>query len=103
MQTRLDYKNDFLCVLSEFEVPDGRHGRTLVKEWHPVHPAGGGEARVLVGRSVTATDSKEGVYVDEEGNVFQLLDKGETKPIEVEHLPGTDKTELEVQLEASLK
>src|SRR5208337_3457001 len=36
-------------------------------------------------------------------NVYQLLDKGETKPIEVEHLPGTGKTELEIQLEASLK
>ena len=41
--------------------------------------------------------------MDEEGNVFQLLDKGETKPIEVEHLPGTEKTGLEVLLEASLK
>jgi ERF superfamily len=41
--------------------------------------------------------------VNEERNVFQLLDKGETKPIEVEHLPGTEKTDLEVMLEASLK
>src|SRR5208337_5691863 len=36
-------------------------------------------------------------------NVYQLADKGETKPMEVEHLPGTEKTELEVLLEASLK
>jgi hypothetical protein len=41
--------------------------------------------------------------VDEEGNVFQLLDKGETKPIEVEQLAGTAKTDLDVMLEASLK
>ena len=46
---------------------------------------------------------RKAIYVDEEGNVFQLSDKGETKPIEVEHLPGTEKTELEVLLEASLK
>ena len=103
MQTSLDYKRDFLCVLSEFEVPDGRHNRTLVKEWYPVHPAEAAEARALVGRPVTATDSEEGVYVDEEGNVFQLLDRGETKPIEVEHLPETEKTGLEVLPEASLK
>jgi len=41
--------------------------------------------------------------VDEEGTVFQLANKGETKPIEVEHLLGTEKTELEVLLAASLK
>jgi ERF superfamily len=41
--------------------------------------------------------------VDEEGNVYQLSEKGETKPIEVEHLPSTEKTQLEVLLEASLK
>ncbi len=57
----------------------------------------------LVGRPVTRVDQREGIYVDEEGNVYRLADKGETKPIEVEHLPGTEKTELEVLLEASLK
>src|ERR1019366_1361676 len=103
MQTKLDYKRDFLCVSSEFELPDGPHGRSLVKEWYPVHPAEEAEVRALVGRQVTATDSEEAIYVDEEGNVYQLLDKGETKPIEVEHLPGTEKTELEVLLEASLR
>ncbi|MGO9452540.1 MAG: ERF family protein [Candidatus Binataceae bacterium] len=41
--------------------------------------------------------------MDEEGKVYQLTDKGETKPIEVEHLPGREKTELEALLEASLK
>ena len=40
--------------------------------------------------------------MDEEGNVYQLMNKGETKPIAVEHLPRTEKTELEVLLEASL-
>src|ERR1700687_3478236 len=102
-KTILDYKDDFLCVLSEFEVPDGRHNRTLVKEWYPVHPAEEAGARVLLGRPVAAIDWKEATFVDEEGNVFQLLDKGETKPIEVEHLPRTEKTELEVLLETSLK
>ena len=41
--------------------------------------------------------------MDEEGNVFQLMNKGKTEPIEVERVPGTEKTGLEVLLEASLK
>ena len=98
MKTSLDYRKDFLCVLAESEAPDG----LLIREWYPVHPAEEAEARALVGRQVTATDSEEAIYVDEEGNVFQLLDKAETKPIDVERLPATEKTELEVQLEASL-
>jgi len=72
-------------------------------EWYPVREAAEAEVATLVGRSVTRVESGEGLYVDEEGNVFQLADKGETKPIEVEHLPGTEKTELEALLEASLK
>src|SRR5271155_366556 len=103
MQTRLDYKRDFLCILSESQVPDGKCSRTLLKEWYPVRPAEEAEDSALVGRPVAATDLREGIYVDEEGNVFQLLDKGETKPIEIEQLPETEKTELEVLLEASLK
>src|ERR1039458_5683336 len=99
MKTSLDYRKDFLCVLAESEAPDG----LLIREWYPVHPAEEVEARLLVGRAVTATDPDEAIYVDEEGNVFQLLDKGETKPIDVEHLPGREKTGLEVLSEASLK
>lgn len=102
MKTNLDYKTNFLCVLAESAVADGPHGLTLVKEWYPVHPADEAEAQALVGCPVTVTDSEEGIYVDEEGNVYQLADKGETKPIAVEHLPGREKTELEVLLEASL-
>src|SRR5258708_2653956 len=103
MQTKLDYKRDFLCVLSEFEIEDGESDRTLVKEWYPVHATEEVEALTLVGRPVTPTDSEEGIYVDEEGNMFQLLNKGETKPIEIEHLPEREKTELEVPPGASLK
>ena len=103
MKTSLDYRKDFLCVVSAFEVPDGRHGPTLVKEWYPVHPVEAAEAPAFVDRPVAVTDSEEGIYVDEEGNIFQLADKGETKPIAVEHLSGTEKTELEALLEASLK
>jgi len=97
MKTTLEYKNDFLCVVKEKHSAAG-----LVKEWHSVRKAEYAEAQTLLGRPVTSVNQQEGVYVDEDGNVFQLADKGETKPIAVEHLLGTEKTELEVLLKASL-
>ena len=75
MKASLDYRKDFLCVLAESGAPDG----AFVREWYPVHPAEEAETRGLVGRPVAETDSKEAIYVDEEGAVFQLLNKGETK------------------------
>ena len=60
------------------------------------------EAQTLHGRPVTSVESEEGLYVDEDGNVFQLLDKHKTKPIAVERRSETEQTELEVLLEASL-
>ena len=84
MKTTLDYKKDFLCVLTESEISDGPRGAVLVREWHPVHAAEEAEVRTLVGRPVTEVNSDEGIYIDEEGNVFQLAEKGRSKPMEVE-------------------
>jgi ERF superfamily len=98
MKATLEYKDDFLYVVEE---KDGATGTT--KKWLRLRRADYVEAQTLHGRPVTSVNQQEGIYVDEEGNVFQLLDKGETKPIAVEHLPGTEKTELEVLIEASLK
>ena len=95
MNTSLDYRNRFLCVLADDGIQQ--------KCWFPVIEAEHSEVRTLLGRPVTQLDPGKGTYVDEEGNVFQLLDKGDTKPIEVEHLPATEKTELELLLQASLK
>src|ERR1019366_3167953 len=94
MRASLDYRNRFLCVLVENGIEP--------KKWYPVSRTDYVEVQTLLGRPVTSTNLQEGIYVDEEENVFQLLDKGETKPLEVEHLPGTEKTNLEVLLEASL-
>ena len=58
--------------------------RFLVREWHPVHAAEEAEVRTLLGRRVIAANPAEGIYVDEEGNVFQLAEKGRSKPMEVE-------------------
>src|SRR5580704_7861930 len=84
MKTSLDYRKESLCVLAQYEVLDGRHPGTLVKEWYPVRPANEAESAALLGRPLTEVDSGEGIYVDEEGNVFQLAEKGTTRPIEVE-------------------
>src|SRR5277367_4379678 len=98
MGATLECKDDFLYVVEEKDVATGK-----AKKWLPVRMAGYGEAQTLQGQPVTSVNMDEGIYVDEEGNVYQLADKGETKPIAVEHLPEPDKTELEVLLAASLK
>jgi hypothetical protein len=90
VNTSLDYRNRFLCVLADDGIQQ--------KCWFPVIEAEHSEVRTLLGRPVTQLDPGKGTYVDEEGTVFQLLDKGDTKPIEVEHLPRREKTELEVLL-----
>jgi hypothetical protein len=84
VKTVLDYKKNFLYVLTESEISDGPRGGVLVKEWHPINKAEEAEVRTLVGRPVTEVDSDEGIYIDEEGNVFQLAEKGRSKPMEVE-------------------
>src|ERR1700730_2169469 len=93
MTTRIGFREGLLCILQE------RNGSTV---WLPVREAEDGEPPTLEGRPVSLIDSKEGTYVDEQGTVYQLKDKGETRPIKVEQLAGTEKTELEGLLEASL-
>jgi hypothetical protein len=86
MKTILDHRKNFLCVLTESEVSDGQRGAVLVREWRPVHTAEEAEVRTLVGCPVTQVSSEEGIYVDEEGNVFQLAEKGRSKPMKVEQV-----------------
>ena len=104
MKSTLDYRDGHLCILNE-SVRRGGLGGALegVREWYVVREAARAEVATLIGRPVKSVQPDEGLHIDEEGNVYQLVDKGETKPIAVEHLSGTEKTELEVLLEASLK
>jgi hypothetical protein len=53
MKTILDHRKNFLCVLTESEVSDGRPGAVVVREWHPVHAAEEAEVRTLIGLPVT--------------------------------------------------
>ncbi len=73
----------------------------MLRLWYPIRDAEKAEVGSLLGRPVTEVDVKEGIYVDEEGTVFQLAGKGETKPILVEETPVNG--ELEQLLAASLK
>src|ERR1700730_10134268 len=84
ISTILNYKKAFLCVLREFEISKGPRSAVLVREWHAVRAAEEAEVRTLVGRPVTEANSNEGIYIDEEGNVFQLAEKGRSKPMEIE-------------------
>ena len=97
MKTTLECKNSFLYIVEEEDGPTGS-----AKRWLPVRKVEYAEVQTLLGQPVTSVNQQDGIYVDEEGNTYQLADKGETKPIEVEPLPGREKTELEVLLEASL-
>ena len=98
MKTILDYKKDFLCVLTESDTSDG----SSIRVWHPVRRAERTEIETLSGRPLTIINPTEGIYVDEEGHVFRLANRGETKPLEVEQLGAGQKSELEALLEASL-
>jgi hypothetical protein len=100
IRNKLGYQNGFLCVVAERDHTDGLHPTTL-KLWYPIREAEEDEAQALLEGLLTEVDPKEGIYVDEEGTVFQLAQKGETKPILTEEIPG-DGGELEQLLSASL-
>ena len=88
MKISLSYRRNFLCVLVEHSESNGPHNAALVREWYPVYRADEAEIRTLLGRPVTQVDSDEGIYIDEEGNVFRLAEGGKTEPIEIERTSG---------------
>ncbi len=99
--TRLAYWDGFLCVLGErgsIQSPES----TTAKLWYPIREAEEAEVQTLLGRPVTEIDPKEGIYVDEEGTVYQLAKKGKTEPMAVEEIPG-EAGELTELLTASLR
>jgi hypothetical protein len=99
--TRLAYREGFLCVLGERGSTESSES-TTAKLWYPIREAEEAEVGTLLGRPVTEIDAKEGIYIDEEGTVYQLAEKGETEPMAVEEIPG-EAGELAELLTASLK
>ena len=98
---RLAYREGFLCVLGERGSTQSSES-TTAKLWYPIREAEEAEVLTLLGRPVTELDPKEGIYVDEEGAVYQLAQKGETEPMAVEEIPG-EAGKLAELLTASLK
>jgi hypothetical protein len=94
MSAAIGFREGLLCIRQK------RHG---LSTWLPVRPVDDGERETLEGRPVQLIDAAEGIYVDEQGTVYQLRDKGATKPLKVEPPTGTEKSELEGLLEASLE
>jgi hypothetical protein len=97
----LDYRDGHLCVVAERSSQEGSFSKTA-RLWYPVRKVEEAETRSLACRPVTEIDASEGIYVDEEGTVFQLVDRGETKPLLVEE--GEEPSgDLEHLLNASLR
>ena len=102
MKTFIDCYQNWLCLVIE-EPSQEQPDSSIRRSWYPMRQVTPGESHILTGRPVTQVDPSEGTYVDEEGTVYQLMDKSETKPIEVEHLPAArEQIELEQLLRASL-
>ena len=97
MKISLDHKKDHLCVLFETEVQDRPHAASNLKAWYPVYPADRAEVASLLGRPLNRTDPEAGLFVDEEGNSYQLAEKARTAPLEIE----TEPVELEQSVAAN--
>jgi hypothetical protein len=52
-----------------------------------VYRADRAEVATLLGRPLSRTDPEEGLFVDEEGNSYQLAEKARTAPLEIETEP----------------
>jgi hypothetical protein len=87
MKTSIDCYQNCLCLVVEEPNPE-RPDLGIRRSWYPIRQATPGESHLLSGLSVAQVDPLEGTYVDEEGNVYQLADKGEPKPVAIEHFPG---------------
>jgi hypothetical protein len=85
----LDYCDGHLCVLNESELASGSAGGTagVTREWYAVREAAEAEVATLIGRPVRCADATEGLYVDDEGNPYQLAQQGHAKPLAAEAAP----------------
>ena len=89
MKSNLDYLNGHLCILNESEPGASSPGAPPgnIREWYAVREAAEAEVATLLGRPVTRVESEEGLYVDEDGNPYQLAQLGKGKPLAVKITP----------------
>src|ERR1035437_1668600 len=97
MKSTLDYLNGHLCILNESErgASSSAGAPGSIREWYAVREAAEAEVATLVGRPVTRVESGEGLYVDEDGNPYQLAQLARGKPLAVKITPprrGADRS-----------
>ena len=95
MKSRLDYRDGHLCVVQESALGTDRSRGPLsyLRKWYPVREAAEAEVAMLVGRPLNSVDPGEGLYADEEGNPYQLLERGKTRPLPVKKAPVAKESE----------
>jgi hypothetical protein len=93
MKSTLDFRDGRLCVLNESELSgfDSAEPKERIREWYAVREAAETETTALIGREVKRADASEGLYVDEEGNDYQLAQRGNARPIAVMKVPLSEK------------
>jgi ERF superfamily len=88
MKSTLDCRDGHLCILNESELTASSPGGPgSIREWYAVREATESEVATLVGRPVTPIESEEGLYVDEDGNPYQLEQMGRGKPLAMKITP----------------
>ena len=90
MKSTLDYLNGHLCILNESErgASSSAGAPGSIREWYAVREAAEAEVATLVGRPLTRVESGEGLYVDEDGNPYQLAEPGRGKPLAAKITPA---------------
>src|SRR5258708_5055451 len=89
MKSSLDYLNGRLCILNESELGASSPGGALksIREWYAVRETAEAEVATLVGRPVSRVESEDDLYVDEDGNPYQLAPMGKDKPFAIKITP----------------
>ena len=93
MKSTLDYRDGHLCVVEESALGTDRGPLSYLRKWYPVREAAEAEVAMLVGRPLNSVDPGEGLYADEEGNPYQLLERGRTRPFTVKKAPAAKGSE----------
>jgi hypothetical protein len=85
MDFSLEYYRGFLCVLVDKRARIvTAAGPVRIRKWFPIREAAEEEIVGLVGRRLMLGDECEGLYVDECGEAFSLIDGKDTEALEVE-------------------
>ena len=85
MDFSLEYYRGFLCVLVDKRARIvTAAGPVRIRKWFPIREAAEEEIVGLVGRRLMLVDECEGLYVDECGEAFSLIDGKDTEALEVE-------------------